>query len=158
MFKLSHRLSSLSMLALLASSNAAAAAAAPAPAYVGRWTVSDAKPVYSSRGILYKTFDIAPCGRDFCGVSVGQTGACGPLLFRFLATSIRSGGSLIGHGRWGETRKNIELYQYAEQALPGGRMMGLSLGDGHDFGERSGNMPKFTARYRPLGAARCVMR
>ena len=162
MLILSHRLGALSMLALLASSNAAATAtataSAQAPAHVGRWTVSDEKPVFSARGMLYKTVDIARCGADYCGVSVGRNGACGPVLFRFLASSIRSGGSLSGHGRWGDVRKTIELYQYAEKASPGGRVMGLSLGDGHDFGERSGNMPKFSAQYRPLGAAHCVVR
>ena len=156
MFKLSHRLTSLSMLALVTSANVQAGAAPPA--YLGRWTVADDKPVYSSRGILYKTVDVAPCGRDYCGVSVGKNGACGPILFRFLATSIRSGGGLSGHGRWGDTRKNIELYQYADKDARGGRVMGVNLGDGHDFGERSGNMPKFSAPYRPIGAAHCMAR
>ena len=156
MMKLSHRAVALSMLAAFASGSAAYASSDVS--YLGRWTVADDKPVYSSRGILYKTVDVAPCGRDYCGVSVGRNGACGPVLFRFLATSIRSGGSLSGHGRWGDTRKNIELYQYADKDARGGRVMGVNLGDGHDFGERSGNMPKFSAQYRSLGAAHCMAR
>lgn len=155
MVKLSHCAASLSTLALLASSAASASAGS---SYVGRWTVADDKPVFSARGILYKTIDVAQCGKDYCGVSVGKTGSCGPVMFRFLATSIRSGGSLNGHGRWGETRKNIEIYQYAEKEARGGKVMGVNLGDGHDFGERSGNMPKFSAQYRPLGPAHCVAR
>ena len=156
MMKLSHRAVALSMLAAFASGSAANASSGAS--YLGRWTVADDKPVYSARGIFYKTVDVAPCGRDYCGVSVGKNGACGPILFRFLATSIRSGGGLSGHGRWGDTRKNIELYQYADKDSPGGRVMGVNLGDGHDFGERSGNMPKFSAQYRPLGAAHCMAR
>ena len=154
--KLSHRAVALSMLATFASGSAAYASSDAS--YLGRWTVADDKPVYSARGILYKTVDVAPCGRDYCGVSVGKNGACGPILFRFLATSIRSGGGLSGHGRWGDTRKNIELYQYADKDARGGRVMGVNLGDGHDFGERSGNMPKFSAQYRPIGAAHCMAR
>ena len=156
MMKLSHRAVALSMLATFASGSAAYASSDAS--YLGRWTVADDKPVYSARGILYKTVDVAPCGRDYCGVSVGKNGACGPILFRFLATSIRSGGGLSGHGRWGDTRKNIELYQYADKDARGGRVMGVNLGDGHDFGERSGNMPKFSAQYRPIGAAHCMAR
>ena len=156
MVKLSHRAVALSMMAAFASGSAAQASSDGS--YLGRWTVADDKPVYSARGIFYKTVDVAPCGRDYCGVSVGKNGACGPILFRFLATSIHGGGGLSGHGRWGDTRKNIELYQYAEKASPGGRVMGLNLGDGHDFGQRSGNMPKFSAQYRPIGAVQCMAR
>ena len=155
MVKLSHCAASLSIFALLASG---AVSAATGSAYVGRWTVSDDKPVFSARGMLYKTIDVAPCGKDYCGVSVGKNGACGPVMFRFLATSIKSGNSLSGHGRWGDARKNIEIYQYAEKQARGGKVMGVNLGDGHDFGERSGNMPKFSAEYRPVGAAHCVVR
>lgn len=156
MVKLSHRIAALSMLVALTPGGAMAAATAPA--YAGRWTVSDDKPAYSSRGIFYRTIDVARCGNDYCGVSVGANGRCGPMLFRFLATNIRRGGALAGHGRWGNARKNVELWQFAEKAVPGGKVMGINLGDGHDFGERSGNMPKFSAQYRPIGAARCMAR
>jgi hypothetical protein len=50
-----------------------AVAADPRSPYYGRWTVGGAKEVFSARGKLYKTIDIAPCGRDFCGVSVAAT-------------------------------------------------------------------------------------
>jgi hypothetical protein len=123
--------------------------------YIGRWTVSDDKPVFSSRGIYYKTFDIAACGKDFCGISVGKSGNCGPVLFRFTAKSINSESGLNGHGRWGNAKKNVEIYGLRTKDTPGGRFLSLNLGDGHDFGERSGNMPKFSAVYRPLGAPRC---
>jgi hypothetical protein len=156
MIKSSHRAARLSILAALGWILASPVAASNG--YSGRWIVSDDKPVFSSRGLFYKTVDIAPCGKDFCGVSVGSSGACGPMLFRFFAKSMRSGDTLSGHGRWGELRKNIEIYQYADKAAPGGRILGVNLGDGHDFGERSGNMPKFSATYRPLGAAHCVVR
>lgn len=158
----SHRLTSLSIilpvaagLAMLAS---AASAGTAANGYNGRWTVSEDKPVFSARGLAYKTIDIAACGNDYCGVSVGAKGACGPVLFRFLAKSINGKEELRGHGRWGDARKNIEMFAYADKEAQGGRYLYLNLGDGHDFGERSGNMPKFSAGYRPVGAAHCVAR
>ena len=123
--------------------------------YFGRWTVNGEKEVFSSRGRFYKTIDIAPCGRDFCGVSVTANGTCGPTLFRFLARNRRAE-MLRGHGVWGKARKNVTLEAYANEELPGGRVIDLNLGDGYDFGERSDNMPKFTASYRPAGAARCT--
>lgn len=125
--------------------------------YYGRWTVSGDKEVFSTRGKLYKTIDIAPCARDFCGVSVAANGACGATLFRFL--SRRTNDEMLrGHGVWGSARKNITLEHYANEEAPGGRVIDLNLGDGHDFGERSDNIPKFAANYRPVGAARCTAR
>jgi hypothetical protein len=124
--------------------------------YFGRWVVSG-KEVFSSRGRLYKTVDIAPCGRDFCGVSVAADGSCGATLFRFLARN-RNVDFLHGHGVWGQQRKNITLETYTAEDVPGGRSLDLNLGDGHDFGERSDNMPKFSASYRPAGSARCSSR
>lgn len=137
------------------SAPAARTAADARSPYYGRWTVSGEKEAFSSRGVAYKTIDIAPCGRDFCGVSVSANGTCGPTLFRFLARS-RSEDYIRGHGVWGKQRKNITLETYANEEEPGGRVINLNLGDGHDFGERSDNIPKFTASYRPVGAARCT--
>jgi hypothetical protein len=127
----------------------------PRSPFYGRWTVSGAKEVFSTRGKLYKTIDIAPCGRDFCGVSVAANGACGTTLFRFLARRANDE-MLRGHGVWGNARKNITVEYYVNDEVPGGRMIDLNLGDGHDFGERSDNIPKFTANYRPVSAARCT--
>jgi hypothetical protein len=154
MTKLSYRFRRVVMLA--AAMLAAGPTLAASNVYVGRWTVSDDKPVFSSRGIYYKTFDIAPCGKDYCGVSVGKNGACGPLLFRFLAKSVNDENGLNGHGRWGTQTKNVEIYASRDDSLTGGRYLSLNLGDGHDFGERSGNMPKYSAGYAPAGAAHCV--
>ena len=122
--------------------------------YYGRWAVSEDRPVFTARGRLYKTIDVAPCGRDFCGVSVADNGKCGAVLFRFLARNAKED-ELQGHGRWGDQQKNIIIY--ADMEDPGNGME-LYLGDGHDFGERSGNMPKFRASYRRTGGARCVAR
>ena len=133
-----------------------AVAAGTQNVYVGRWTVSDEKPVFSSRGILYKTIDIVACGKDHCGVSVGNNGACGPLLFRFRVKPIDSENGLYGRGRWGKQTKNIEIFADRADDVKGGRFMNLYLGDGHDFGERSGNMPKYSAGYSPVGPARCA--
>ena len=132
-----------------------AAAAAPAP-WSGRWTVADDKPVFTARGRPYQTIDVAPCGGDVCGVSVGAGGRCGAALFRF---SGRQAGEFTvhGHGRWGAERKNvvIERYDGTEQGPAG---LDLYLGDGYDVGGRSGSMPKFNATYRRTGAARCTAR
>lgn len=138
-------------LALAASAGPALAGGGPdkaSPLY-GRWTVSEDRPVFTTRGRLYKTIDVAPCGRDFCGVSVGDKGACGPVLFRFLGKSASGDDVLRGHGRWGAEKKNIVIY-------PGEDNLELYLGDGYSFGERSGSMPKFHADYKRLAGARCV--
>ena len=75
------------------------AAAAPARPYWGRWTVAEDSPVFSSRGREYKTIDIAPCGKDFCGVSVADNGKCGAVLFRFLMKRADGQRELRGHGK-----------------------------------------------------------
>jgi hypothetical protein len=126
--------------------------------YYGRWSVSEDKPVFTARGRLYKTIDIAPCGRDFCGISVSEQGACGTTLFRFRTRGPDFDDTLHGHGVWGQARKNITLYGYVDPEITGGKSMEIALGDGYDFSERSDNMPKFRANYRPTGAARCTRR
>ncbi|MEO7634081.1 MAG: hypothetical protein ABIS38_00360 [Sphingomicrobium sp.] len=160
MIKSSHCVRRLSILAgaLVALTGAGQAAAGNANVYAGRWTVSEDKPVFSRRGLDYKSFDIAQCGRDYCGVSVGRSGRCGPTLFRFKAKTVSRQRGLVGHGRWGDAVKNVETYAWPEKGARGGRGMNLNLGDGHDFGERSGSMPKFSAEYSPVGAARCIAR
>ncbi len=150
-----HRAAALSIVLTGLGLAAAAQAAAPASPYWGRWTVDDAEPVFTARGREYQTIDIAPCGRDFCGVSVAANGKCGPTLFRFLMK--RAGGqeALRGKGKWGRDRKNVQIWLYnpAEPTEP--KIMELFLGDGHNFGERSGSMPRFHANYKPAGASKC---
>jgi hypothetical protein len=126
--------------------------------YYGRWTVSEERPVYTARGRVYKTIDIAPCGRDFCGVSVADNGACGATLFRFLGSHRDGLTQLRGHGRWGNERKNVTINVYDNGDRPVVHTIDLYLGEGYDFGERSDNMPKFHGEYRRLGAARCSTR
>jgi hypothetical protein len=146
----------LAMMALAAPA-LAGGAAATSSRYHGRWTVSEDRPVFTARGRLYKTIDVAPCGDDFCGVSVGDKGACGAVLFRFLGR--HAGTDLLrGHGKWGEEQKNIVIYGSSGDEPGAAPQFTLYLGDGHDFGERSGNMPKFHALYRRLGSARCQVR
>jgi hypothetical protein len=163
MTRLFHRASRLSMLMLglaapLAVPAAAGAAAATSSPYYGRWTVSEDRPVFTTRGRQYKTIDIAACGNDFCGVSVSEAGACGPTLFRFLSRNAHGESALHGHGRWGQVKKNVQITTWPDQDSPGGKVIEVYLGDGYDFGERSDNMPKFHAMYRPAGAARCRAR
>ena len=167
---LSHLLLRLSMPALVAvgalalagpalTEQAAAAGASSAKSpYYGRWTVDEEKPVFTARGRLYKTIDVAPCGKDFCGVSVNDAGKCGTSLFRFLGAHATGTEQLDGHGKWGDTKKNVVIYAGEGPEIENGHYFELYLGDGHDFGERSGNMPKFHANYRRLGEAKCTTR
>lgn len=142
---------------LFTGSEPAAAAGGTSP-YFGRWAVSENRPVFTARGRLYKTIDIAPCGRDFCGVSVDDQGRCGTTLFRFLMSHADGEDTLRGHGRWGAERFNVMLDNYEETDAPGGRRIELYLGKGYDFGERSDNMPKFHANYNKSGRAQCRAR
>ena len=122
--------------------------------YFGHWTVTDPAERFTARGRIYKTIDIAACGRDFCGVSVADNGACGVTLFRFLGRNANSEG-LNGHGVWGRERKNIRLETWTTDD---GREMELYLGDGHSLGSRSDSMPRFHAVYNQSGRARCIAR
>jgi len=146
-------------LAMLALAGPALAGGAPASSpYYGRWVVSENRPVFTARGQLYKTIDVARCGHDFCGVSVADKGACGTILFRFLGGHATGTDELHGHGKWGDAQKNIAIYHYTDPVSTASPSIELYLGDGHNFGDRSGNMPKFHATYRRLGSARCLAR
>lgn len=148
-----HSLACLSIVALAAP----AVAAGPSP-YFGRWTVSDDNPVFTARGGMYRTIDVAPCGKDFCGVSVGPRGECGALLFRFL-TAHAADDWLHGHTRWGTAKKNVVIYNGSsapsDDSGDGHPALELYIGDGYDFGDRSDNMPKVHANYRRAAEASC---
>lgn len=158
--RLFHRLAGLSIMLTIAAT--ASAAAAPSTSrYYGRWTVADERPAFTARGREYKTFDIAPCGNDFCGISVGDGGRCGAVLFRFLGHRARDEDpqDLRGHGKWGGARKNVLIYAFdGGEGAAAKRQLGLYLGDGYDFGERGGSMPKYHADYARTGAAKCTAR
>lgn len=159
---LSHSIARLSILVLaLAGPATAASAAAPSP-YYGRWTVGEEHSAFTPRGRQYKSIDVAPCGKDFCGVSLDEQGHCGAVLFRFLTRHADGKETLYGHGRWGTQTKNIQIDTWdagdgspGEAAMP---VLELYLGDGHSFGDRSSNMPRFHAQYRRTGAAVCKAR
>lgn len=125
--------------------------------YFGRWTVSDPAERFSAKGRPYKTIDIAACGKDFCGVSVGDNGQCGRVLFRFLTKNAYAD-YLHGHAPWGTQRKNIQIETWENPEQPGSRQMEIYVGDGYDFGGRSDSMPKFNAVYKRIGEARCKTR
>lgn len=155
-----HSLAVLSIAAgalTVSASGTAAGVSGPARTspYYGRWTVDEEKPVYTAKGKFYKTIDIAVCGKDFCGVSVDDKGKCGPTLFRFLASHADGETTLHGKGKWGTARLNVQIDTYEGGDEPVKRYINLYLGEGHDFGERSDNMPKFHAEYRRSGEARC---
>jgi hypothetical protein len=122
--------------------------------YFGRWTVSDDKPEYSSKGVVYKTVDVAPCGKDFCGVSVGDNGECGPTLFRFFTAHAKDD-ELIGHGRWGKIKKKLQI----NYATPSDEKPFISLGlgdDDMDVTGREGSIPTFQANYKFVGEGSCA--
>lgn len=146
-------------LALLALTGPALAGgeAASSP-YYGRWTVSEDRPVFTVRGRLYKTIDVARCGDDFCGVSVGDKGACGTVLFRFLSEHATGTVELHGHGKWGDAQENLVIYSSADTKSARVSSLELYVGKGHNFIGRSGSMPKFHAAYRRLGSASCTAR
>jgi hypothetical protein len=137
-------------LALTLGANMARAADAN---YMGRWTVSDEKPAYSSKGKLYKTIDIAPCGADFCGVAVSDNNVCGPTLFRFL-TIHATNAELNGHGLWGSTKKKLRLTNYIEENVA---KVYVGLADAnYDFDSREASTPTFDANYKNIGKASCT--
>ncbi len=138
-------------LALGFGTNMAAAGNAP---YFGRWVVRDEKPVYSSKGVVYKTIDIAPCGKDFCGVSVDDKGTCGATLFRFFTAHAKDE-QLYGHGVWGGGKKKLEV-DYLKSA-DDSAALDLALGDDNlDLTGREGSLPSFQARYKHTGEASCL--
>lgn len=150
---------SIALFAFAALAAPALAADSPAPSspFYGRWTVDDSKAAYTVRGRLYKTLDIAPCGHDFCGVSVSDKGQCGPGLFRFLAKHADGSSELQGHALWGGARKNIVI-DFNPADKPEAATLTIYIGDGYDFGERSDNMPKYNASYARKGRALCMAR
>ncbi|MBG1230910.1 hypothetical protein [Aestuariivirga litoralis] len=139
---------------LVAATSAAKFANADESPFFGRWTVPDKNEKFSSKGLMYKTFDVAPCTNDFCGVSVGEDGTCGPTLFRFL-TAHDHEEMLKGHGLWGNVKKNIEISSYVNPDTKEGELT-VDVGDGHDFGSREGSMPTYDATYKRVSAATCT--
>ncbi len=151
----------LAVVAIATPSQPAAAgtsASASGSPFWGRWKVADKDSVFSTRGREYKTIDIAPCGKDFCGVSVKDNGQCGPVLFRFLMKRAHGEEELRGHGKWGTGKQNVLIWLFDGDDTNSHQRMQLYLGQGYDFGERSDNMPKFDAVYRHTGAAVCKAR
>jgi hypothetical protein len=138
-------------LAAISAANVARAEDSP---YFGRWTVSEENPKFSAKGKFYKTFDVGPCGKDFCGVSVGDDGKCGPTLFRFL-TSHAAADQLKGHGLWGNEKKNLEMSAY-DVPDSKDKQLQVDLGDGHDFGSREGSEPIYDSTYKRVSAATCM--
>ncbi len=126
--------------------------------FFGRWTVSDDKPVFTKKGALYKTIDVAPCGADFCGVSVSDKGTCGTTLFRFL-TAHANNPTLDGHGLWGDTKLKLQIeFMEPQNQQPPSKTPGLLLGLGDnnfDFEGRESSLPKYQANYKPDGEAKC---
>lgn len=133
-------------------------ALAGAPVWEGRWTVNEDKPVFTAKGRLYQTVDIAPCGKDLCGVSVGNGGQCAATLFRIPGRKPDNEEMLRGRGKWGASALNLVAYTWEDAEVAGGKVVDLYLGKGYNFGERSGSMPKYHSAYRRTGAARCTVR
>jgi len=130
------------------------AAMADTSPFFGRWINSEDKPHYSSKGILYKTVDIAPCGKDFCGVSVDEKGGCGETLFRFL--TIHANEQILqGHGKWGSTKLKVQIEQSKDEKDQNTLLIGL--GDNKfDFESREGSTPIYSGTYKSIGTAKCI--
>jgi hypothetical protein len=122
--------------------------------YYGRWTVKDDKPAYSAKGKLYKTFDMAVCGKDFCAVSVDDSKHCGPTLFRFFTNHTKDE-EITGHGLWGAEKKKLIVGYATPQDEPAYVYLGLGESD-MDLGGREGSMPTFEANYKMIGKASCL--
>jgi hypothetical protein len=140
----------LSLGASLVLANAASASDSP---YFGRWTFNGKDQKFSSKGVMYKTIDVAPCGDNFCGVSVAEDGTCGPTLFRFLGEHAKNE-TLNGHGLWGSDRKFINIESYVDDKQK--TNIHVDLGDTADVGSREGSEPKFYADYYVTGKATCT--
>ena len=149
---LSMRILMLSGLALVASVVSDVQAAKPA-SYLGRWTLDEETPQLSVRGRPYQTVDIVTCGAGLCGISVTAKRSCGETLFR-LANNKRES-RFIGNGKWGNSKKNIVIYDEQSEGEKGIQIM---LGDGYDLGSRSENMPKYDGDYKRIGAAKCSIK
>jgi hypothetical protein len=148
-----HRhLSTIAGIVLAALGGTGAAQAADSH-FFGRWTVSDEKPAYSAKGALYKTLDVAPCGADFCGVSVNDKGQCGETLFRFFMKRINEV-ELVGHGHWGEAKKKLMIDYSKTETGPANLYLGLGADD-MDLSGREGSIPTFDANYNRVGDAQC---
>ena len=124
--------------------------------YFGRWTVSDDKPQFSAKGKLWKTIDVAPCGADFCGISVDEKQTCGETLFRFL-TIHANNAELTGHTHWGAEKKKLILNFTKPDNLPNEIYLALG-GNDMDPSSREGSMPTFEANYQRSGDAMCVVK
>lgn len=152
---MSHRSNTIAKLTLgLALCFGANMAQASTEQYYGRWTVSDKKPAYSAKGRLYKMIDVAPCGKDFCGISVADDNSCGKTLFRFLTTHA-SDEELSGHGLWGTAKKKLQMgYAKPDNKKP---YIYVALGsDDMDITGREGSLPTFEANYKNAGTASCL--
>lgn len=157
MTPLFHSIMAVSMAVTLVSSDAASGLRIKPSPYFGRWTVADPAKKFSARGKPYKTIDIAPCGKDFCGISVSDKGTCCAVLFRFLSQHSRDP-FLRGHAPWGMATKNLQIEVWNPPETPGDHEMELYVGNSYDFGGRSDSMPKFDAVYKRTGEAACKAR
>lgn len=139
-------------LAAIAGQNAARAEE-PSLDYMGRWVIDDPTDKFSENGRLYRIVDIAPCGNDFCGVSVGEQSSCGSTLFRFL-TAHAHDEVLSGHGKWGSAKKKLEISGSTDDKKATVIALGIG-GDDYSIMAREGSMPTFEASYHRIGEAAC---
>ncbi len=128
--------------------------------YYGRWTIDEKSVASSVREKLYQTIDVAPCGSDFCGISVDTTGTCGVTLFRIRYTPPNDGfkgDKLNGSGVWGDKMKYIEVSVYNLPKPKKGRAFWIALGGKHNIASRV-DMPTFIGEYSLIGEAKCMVK
>jgi hypothetical protein len=78
--------------------------------FLGRWTVLNDRQTLTEPQQPYKTVDIVPCGASLCGISVGDAGACGDVLFRRLTLHEGPLGVFLdGSGKWGKDSLSLRI-------------------------------------------------
>jgi len=140
-------------LAAISATNVAHAGDSP---YFGRWTESEDNPKFTAKGRLYKTFDVAPCGADFCGVSVSDNGQCGPTLFRFLMAHSDGTTLLNGHGAWGNVKKALQIETFDNDDATAKNLNVYLANDAGDFDSREGSDLIYNGQYKRTGDAKCM--
>lgn len=103
----------------------------------------------------YKAIDIVPCGTSLCGVSVGDAGACGDVLFRRLTLHEGPLGVFVdGSGKWGEDRLNLRIIYLQDSA-----QIRLFLAKFSSLGNEQGiRTLELRETYRRVADAACAAR
>jgi hypothetical protein len=128
-------------------------ARAEATQILGRWT-AQSQDVVSENGAFYTTVDIVACQAGMCGISVSQTGECGPQLFHVNINQTASG-RLHGQGRWGKQTQEVQIDPASPDASGAGRFAFMLISQASSLSSRLGSMPGYMTVYTSAGEAAC---